>query len=433
MLYILFILLLIFLFISYSTFDQDIMSPAFVFTSSFTFCVGWAIAYANKWNLSLHVNTFLTIFSGVFLFVLFSWLTHFLFVNMKVLGNSRKNTKLGEINIEKWKLIFFIIFELASIVYTIKELRHVTGIFSLTDAILNYRNETVTTGIQYSFPKVMVLMRLVTNAAGYWFSFVFANHFIVTHKIDIYSIIIVILSGVSNSILGGRGNSINVLMGLVVIFYFLYRAHNNIELGISFKVIIYGIISVVLILILFQQFGTVLGRVSQANPLDYLAKYCGAEIKNLDIFLQSGAFPNKFNYWGSQTFVNIIKTIGPSIGLTNVSYALDLPFLQINGYNLGNVYTTFYPYIYDFGYSGVVFLVPLMAIILQVVYENSRVVKRGYPYLSLIIYGYMFSSIVLSFFSNKFYEQNFSLNFIMTVIIWILFDFFFCKIKSNRL
>lgn len=431
MLYVLFIVLLAFLVIAYNASDQDVMAPSFIFTSSFIFCVGWAIPFAKKWNLSLHTNTFLTFFLGVGLFILFSWMTHFLFVHMKDDNRIEEAPILKKISIEKWKLLLFILFEFVSIYYTVRILKHVTGMGSITDAILNYRNETVLTGVQYSFPQLMVLMRLITNAAGYWFAFIFSNNYIVTHKFDVYSLIIIILSGISNSILGGRGNAINLLIGFVVIFYFLYIAHNHIQIGINFKMLILGLIAMFAILMIFQLFGTILGRSSQSDPLEYLAKYCGAEIKNLDVFLQNENFPNKMNGWGSQTFVNVIKSIGPYIGITNTEYALDLPFLQVNGYNLGNVYTTFYPYIYDFGYVGVLFLVPLMAIILQVVYENAKHIKVGRPYLSLILYSYMFSSILLSFFSNKFYEQNFSTTFVLTVIVWGLFDLFFRKLQAK--
>ena len=428
MLYILLITLLILLVISYNISGKKIVSPAFIFVSSFIFCVSWAVAFAKNWDLILHNNTYFVIAGGAFLFTIFAGVMHFIIQHFLRRPKSESKSGVQPISIEKWKLVLFILFELLSIYYTARELKRVTGAFSLSAAILDYRNSTILIDTQYSFPILMVLFRLITNAAGYWFVFVFSSNFISLHKVDICSLVIILLSCVSNALLGGRGNAINVLIALVVVFYILYNQERQLKSNLNFKIVIPGIVIAILVLILFQNFGMVLGRNSDTSSIEYLAKYCGAEIKNLDFFLQNKNFPIKTNYWGSQTFINVIKGIGPHIGM-NTNYTLDLPFQQINGFNLGNVYTTFYPYIYDFGYKGVALLTPLMAIISQIFYEQAIYKHNNrFPYLSLIIYGYVFSSLLLSFFSNKFYEQNFSSTFLMNIIVWLLFTLFFCKI-----
>lgn len=82
-------------------------------------------------------------------------------------------------------------------------------------------------------------------------------------------------------------------------------------------------------------------------------------------------------------------------------YELDLPFLRSNGYVCGNVYTTFYAYLYDFGVTGVIVLMILMGLISQVLYQKAtKPSKRNRRYsinLWIIVYSYVFYSLAFSF------------------------------------
>ena len=72
-----------------------------------------------------------------------------------------------------------------------------------------------------------------------------------------------------------------------------------------------------------------------------------------------------------------------------------------------------------------------MAIISQIIYEKCKRVKiNKRPSIYIIIYGYIFSSLVLSFFSNKFYEQNINPTFIYCIPLWNIYNFFITKDKN---
>jgi oligosaccharide repeat unit polymerase len=187
-------------------------------------------------------------------------------------------------------------------------------------------------------------------------------------------------------------------------------------------------------LLSFQSLVDLLGRTSsiRENLFDYLAKYSGAQIKNLDIFLQEQT-SNKSVIWGKNSFYTLIQWLGPYIGITDNNYNLDLPFRAVNGYGLGNVYTTFYAYIYDFGYNGMLILVGIMAVVSQYFYEKCKhTFSNGYPRLSEMIYGLIAGALVLSFFSNKFYELIFGRIFIGTLMCWIIYNRYFCHRSSSR-
>ena len=104
-------------------------------------------------------------------------------------------------------------------------------------------------------------------------------------------------------------------------------------------------------------------------------------------------------------------------------YALVLPFQKIGNFSLGNVYTTFYPYIYDFGYVGIPILVTIMAVVSQLFFELAKREKISQvPGIMTLIYGYIFPTIVQVFFSNKFYEDLLDIKFIKICILWILYN-----------
>ena len=138
--------------------------------------------------------------------------------------------------------------------------------------------------------------------------------------------------------------------------------------------------------------------------------------------------PDALNMWKNY------KTLGKKIGFNGFEdYKLDLPFRSVNNLDLGNVYTTFYPYIYDFGYIGEFILVLIMAIISQVVFEFTKDTKTmECPSLSILTYSNIVNCLILSFFSNKFYENIISISMLKNIVFWWLFSLFLCKINYKE-
>ena len=146
---------------------------------------------------------------------------------------------------------------------------------------------------------------------------------------------------------------------------FFYRIHKGEHFNIRpvFLKIIFLLSAVSLF---FISFIYIVGR-SQAD-MDFEAVamsmfiYAGAPIFNLDIYLQN-SWEQTHGIFGELTFIRLINWLGIKFGESSLVYELDLPFLSYRNYDLGNVYTTFYAFIYDFGFLGVVFLTGFMAIV----------------------------------------------------------------------
>lgn len=434
MIYILMIALCVLLYFSFILNKKDLIAPSFVFCVSFCFSCIWAVAYAKEWDLGLHSNTFWVILGGVLEFIIFSYIIQSAFSLVKGKNSISGKSEPIKIKIENWKKILFLMFCIFTIFYSVYSIvRVMNGSFSnVAESIYAYRNISIFSDESIPLPKLMVYSRYAVNAAGYWFAYIIINNYLVEKKVDILSVLIVIMSMISSMTTGGRNGAVNIILACVAIFFILLNKKNGFHKSIRFKTMVQFIVIAIVVLWVFQTIGTLLGRTTSVdtNTMDYLAKYCGAEIKNLDLFLQENYSTSNNNIWGSQTFIYIIRWLGPKFGIKNTYYALTLPYRTVNGFNLGNVYTTFYPYIYDFGYIGLVCLVGLMAVITQWVYERGKRIKlKKSPAMCIMIYGYMFSSIALSFFSNKFYEQNFNRQFIIAILFWLFYDVLFCKLK----
>lgn len=432
MIYLQLVVLFILMIVSYHANHHDYLSPGFIFSLSFCFSTLWACMYAEEWQLGLHDNTFFVIVGGVLLFIIVSFLVHIQYYRRRKRVLHKTSNEPILISISDWKLNLFMAFELLIVVaYIYYLLRRGTSGGNLAERIYGLRNERTIGEVTDSLPVVLRLSNYILISAGYWFSYVLVNNYFVK-KIIKWKIVLLIGFVVAFTLIeGGRNNSINILLSIFV-YGVIYKIRKTefkerlqmktmVKVGLLASAALYGMV----------YFAKALGRRLLFTPMYYLAIYCGAEIKNLDIYLNSTRTVPMI--WGEQTFVNLVKAFGQyCIPGFNPNYAIN-PYQSVNGYYLANVYTTFKAYIHDFGYAGMIILVTIMAIICQYVYEKALVAKyKRYPGFYPLFYGFLFNTILFSFFSNKFYENLFSLRFVRYLIFWYMYYIFFCKVKFGK-
>ena len=431
MIYVLLLTLVILSILTYYLNEKDILAPSFIFAASFTFSSIWAVAYANIWELSsFHRYTYYVIVGGVVIFLLTSLLTKKLFFKKRTANFS----ELKEIKVDNIVKIICVVFEVITIFLCLNSIvksvngswSNVLGAIKQFDSLSKFSNENI------GMEKIPSFFRIITNALSYWYLYIVINNFIINKKIDVLSCCIILLGIITSMTTGGRNAAINILISIPAILFILSRKKSIKKSKMPFKTKIAIILLPIIVLISFPRLTALVGREVKQDNIYYLAIYCGAEIKNLDTYVQENTNTNIIIVRENQTFKHLINWIGPKIGEFE-QYKLYLPFRSINGYGLGNVYTTFYAYLMDYGYIGIIWCVALMAFISQFVYERcKRVNLSNSPRIMILVYGYIFSSLVLSFFSNKFYEQNFNKTFIYAIILWMIFNKVFPKIKLNN-
>lgn len=439
MIYLYFIILLLLLITSFIINKKDYISPAFIFTFGFFFQGIWVLLFHKQWNLDMHLNTFLVITLGVAEFILVNYLVK-MFFKKKYKDSDKTNIVLKPIRISYiLEVLFFIFILCAGAVYLYYVVRAVHGNFSSIGAIKNaisaYDSLTKFSDDIDKLPFIVNNINFAVVAAGYWFLYVVINNFLAEKRVRAIEILIT-LGAIASSMLCGSRTPVFMMIVAGVSYYFvLYFKKKNYQNIFKKKTFIIVACLGVSFILLFAPLAKLLGREVKMGSFEYLSIYCGAQVKNLDSFLQENNYLFKNEFLGSQTFHSALQTVGSKLPFLGVNeYRMDLPFRRVNGIELGNVYTTFYAFIYDFGYLGLFVLVLIMGLISGFVYEHIiRMKNLDKIKMSILIYGVIFGCLALSFFSDKFYEDIFSMGFVKKIIIWSFYTLVFCKINYREI
>lgn len=430
--------LVVLLFLAMWASSGDILSPAVLFSSSFVFSAIWMVPFIGQWQLNLSEETFWCVSTGVFVFDFVCILVSL--SRWRLASKNRFTKELKYIDIASWKKITFFCISVFTVFYSFYiKLQFAGGSFATVFVTMaSYRANILFNGGEAAvLPNWLNLLNSSVTAAGYWFSYVVVNNYILKKRIDKLALAIFSVSFVNTILSTSRGGTLTYIIAFLVYFMVLSRIKTGSQKAVKFKTVLIAGIILFMFVASFQAVGNLISRGSTETTADYLVRYCGAEIPNLDAWLKSKSIANN-TIWGSQTFFYIIQWFGGKIGLSNFNYELDLPFRIVAGKNLGNVYTTFYPFIYDFGYLGLVLLTAIMAMISQGIYKKIRNTGLDFkPSRYILMYGFIAPTLLLSFFSNKFYESLFNSAFLFTFLFWIVFEYTFCskakkKIKMGR-
>lgn len=441
LIYLLIFLILCMFYWSYFYMDKDFASPAIMFVAPFCIALVCAACYRDKWELNMHSNTFAVILGGCFEFVLICFLIH-------VSLGKRIRQKVQQINeeievgpqtiyVELWKVIVVILIQVFSVYVVSKSMRSSLGQYGIggdfTMIMYYFREYHMFSDYDVGLSSLASNTRLFSIAVTYIWIYIVCNNYICREEIkNLAPMLISISLGIVNSvILGSRGEAIQIIVAVIVIFLFLQRKYNAWKVNIKFTQLLLITLIVMGLMFGFKVAGDMLGRSAvvtySTSAVDEVAKYLGAEIKNLDIFLNSPI--TRYQVAGSQTFGNMLGWIDQKFDLGwNIETVL--PFQKVNGISLGNVYTVFYAYIYDFGYIGIVVLTMLVAIITQLIYEYVSIEKKKNKInFKIIINSYVLFLVAFSFFGERFFSYILNTSFIKYLLIWNFMIWFVTKLK----
>ena len=104
-------------------------------------------------------------------------------------------------------------------------------------------------------------------------------------------------------------------------------------------------------------------------------------------------------------------------------------FNRIGGSTIGNVYTVYSPFLYDFGYLGMLIFIPIMATICWIVFKKAVTFRRREVSVAQIACSYIYFTILFSFFSCKFYENIFTIGFILKILYWYVLKLFIERVS----
>lgn len=395
-----------------------IVSPEILFTGGFLLQAFFCIFYVDQWAIDLNFKTLVTVAGGCILF----FVIECTFCNKKIHSIKIKG-KDKKIEARRTILFVFLAIQIIATIGYIKFMNdNMTGA-SIAEKIYAYRQATADYGKNIPIPKYLSLCRLFSSAAGYVISYIYICNICVYKKLHQacsgLMLAVMVMSCVLEGILGARGGILNFIIAIVIEYALVEgKMHSN-KLRLIKKIILCAVI----VMTLMPVFGKIMGRPIIENVFYEMAVYVGAPLKNLDIFLAENANLNKIHYSTfSSALADLTKIL--SIKQDSTSYVFPGHWNFINGYNLGNVYTAFANYWYDFGIVGFFFYTVVEAMIIGRLFSHAidkrKLIGTKEHLMSTVLYAYFATTILFSFFGNRFYEQFFSLYTIKFIVMLMI-------------
>ena len=409
MIWLLFLSLIVFTYINYKISSCDIFNPGVIFSAMFLL-FSFFCCLANFF-IGIDIEEIVTIaviLLGIGIFTFFNYVLGRRYEFKKMVVKKCEITSL-------WGVIGIIVLIL-DIYIEYNYIMTFSAAYGLAsdffEAMVQYKIITTlkdADAILVPSPWYRGFFITIGSCFAYFSIYVFFQKKICNDKFSIIYGSVILLYSIFSLMGGGRSETFRVVTACIFIWYFFYRIHKGEHFNIRpvFLKIIFLLSAVSLF---FISFIYIVGR-SQAD-MDFEAVamsmfiYAGAPIFNLDIYLQN-PWKQVHGIFGELTFVRFISWLGMKMGDTSLIYEFDIPFLSYQNYNLGNVYTTFYPFIYDFGFLGAIILIGIMAVTCIWLHNKTNFVSISSNGLSIYIicYAYLVNDIIMSPFAARFYES----------------------------
>lgn len=423
------------LFVTLIVTDGDILSPAAIYCGVFLVVEILADFYVNIYDITIHANTFFIVVGSMVLFVLCTLLFYgFNKSSIKISKSKSNHIILVEKNIK----IFFIVLQFIVLFFHMKYVYAIVGALGYdTSSIfttaghfhdVSLFKSAELTALNISVPKIYSLGYSLCMAYSYVCLYIIINNYLINKRVDKLLLTDVIIFGFESMLGGGRSDLFRFITAII----FITAAQTNVKIRKdSLKRIFWiGLIGVITVYIMLN-ITSLVGRTSNDNTTagQWLYVYVSAPLQNLDTFLQKSVI-DPTRLWGQETFHNIYIYIGQKTGQSKYIRDLTLPFMKHNGLNTGNVYTTFYQFYYDFGYSGVFLLISGIALFYNWLYFR---IKKGVceHTLGTIVYSYLFNDLIMLIFSNRFYETTLNIEFLKFIVYLSVLHYFLIK-KHTR-
>lgn len=410
--------------------DFDALCPSVLFCAGFFVCAAFAVSSSATWQYGASDQVVETISLGLLLFVASAVASRII-----MRGEPTKETKTENSWILPVNGSILIIFAILQILVLVWTLREISAMFPASDpltsiSLYDHANKFTDEGVDsFTFP--LGPLRGLCTVVGYYICYLIGQSYATRNYRNLILLVINLIIAMLVSLeSGGRNTAISYIVYCFIDYLIMRRQWLGTKRAVPFKIFVIGIIGFIIIIGTFQAALGLMGRSSGTDYWQYICMYVGAEIPNLDSFLSNVGLPSSL--FGKMTFYTSINWIGSHLNITSFVYQMDLPFQYRNGVSLGNVYTTFYAFVYDFGFIGLITLTALMAIISQWVYERAIRFDRGTnSCIWVMIYSLAANTLLMSFFSNKFYESFFCIGLIRQLIFLLMVHYFYVLVTKK--
>lgn len=437
--YLLFIIVLIYLFIVLNYAKGDVFFPGTIVMLVYVLSLSFLLIQMNKWGGNISFESFCIFFLGITTYLIGSIIGD----NQisKITIQNKLHVEIGKnentnsiINLPAFITICVIVLDILILLKYYIDVRNsassVGSFSSISQMITVYRMAGVYGNLKIGLTKISIHGYSLMMVLAYFYLYIILINLINYTRSKVWivtNMIPVILYILCSLMTGGRNPIIQILVASLMMFYIIYTRAHGISKRFNKKFTKRLIIIVAITLIAFSAMRGVVGRQETSNTFDYIAMYIGAPIKLFDMFIENP--PQKAHtYFGQETFINVINWIGSYTHNKDMtSLVMNKEFRQYQGINLGNVYTAFREYYFDFGILGVIVLSFIHSVFFSSLYrkiKNKVYLKQNKFDLQLIIYAYLSVSLVYFSIDDRFYQKFFSketfIHFVFMIVLAII-------------
>ena len=438
MLYVLFVVTLFFLILNYMITRGDYLHPSTLFCEIFAVYELICIIGQSAYQITLHSETVFVMICGFMAFtiggIISSKKKYVKDVNIPL----KQQFQLEYIYVSNYFVYALIAIQIVTDIFFVKYLKAISAAWgsgggSLSEMINLY--DTMTKFWTTTFDKLNVPVPMAYRignpiaTAGSWIIlYIMVNNFMINKKIKLSHIVVILLMCISIQLNGSRSPLLRVITFVVIMIYMLNYKKFRYRKG-SFKFFLRLIFVVLGVSVLMIAVLSLIGRLgSMPNVWRYIFIYTGAPIVNLDNFLTSQPIKiigGNTVFFGEHTFYNGYAYLAKILKFSFADKVKKIGgfVFSDNGIEIGNVYTTYNVFAYDFGYLGVFPLIFIVALYYTVTYKKILRDTKSTKTIDFkfFIYAYIFNDLIMLPFSNRFYSTILDAPFIKTIVVaWIM-------------
>ena len=193
------------------------------------------------------------------------------------------------------------------------------------------------------------------------------------------------------------------------------------------RVVVVGLVSLLCVFLLFCVSGLLSGRMQIESLFDTISIYAGSSLVCFDAFIVNGVGPQSLLF-AQSTFRGIYNILRYA-GIPIPQYSQHLPFVYFNGYS-SNIYTSFFPYINDFGFIGLILIEFLLGLLIGYCWKKACLGKGNS--VMRFVYGRYFGYALVMFSIAESLSGEIALNSLVELLFTIVLIKCFVKVKPIK-
>lgn len=407
--------------------DGAFLHPGVIVSAVFTLSA-FFVCLNPEWQIVISVKTYLVIAGGILLFLIGCQIGGCVELNFKILRNDRVDRislpRIVDIADQK-KLMWFVDLICIGVTalyfrnqYRVSvELGNRNGVAGMIGTL---RSAVLVDSDAFQLGGMLNIGLAFCRAAGFICLFLLIGSFF-THKGKKRHFIIPVACLLTNIVLQtGRGALIGIVTTVIYNIFFVAKTYSGKE--INRKIIKYAAIGFLLFFVLFRLLGTLTGKTAVWSFWDTLSIYAGSSIVCLDNFL-NGTWTLS-SLFGVKTFKGIYGLLN-TLGFSVPAASNHAEMFRWQTYS-SNVYSSFFPYLQDFGIAGTLVVEILVGLMCGFVWK--RYLSRNNSYFLAVTYGHFWgASLVYYSIAERLFTNNLALHVFVEVFFFFVLIRLLCK------